>query len=45
MNHRGIWLTATVLAVIVLLAQIAEHRRETRPRHSRPARPSQFLLT
>ena len=23
MNHRGIWLTATVLAVIVLLAQIA----------------------
>ena len=23
MNHRGIWLTATVLAVVVLLAQIA----------------------
>ena len=23
MNHRGIWLTATVLAVIVLLAQVA----------------------
>jgi hypothetical protein len=23
MNHRGIWLTATVLAVVVLLAQVA----------------------
>jgi hypothetical protein len=23
MNHRGIWLTATILAVIVLMAQIA----------------------
>jgi hypothetical protein len=23
MNHRGIWMTATVLAVVVLLAQIA----------------------